>query len=378
MRILTLISRILVGVLFIISGMIKANDPVGFSIKLQEYFTVFGTEWLNSLALPLAVFICVFEVVLGVATLTGSKMRFVSWSLLLMIVFFTFLTFYSAYFNKVTDCGCFGDAVKLTPWQSFIKDLVLLVFILIIFIYRNRIQSSLSPIGDWTVLGLSTALVTWFSIHCINHLPVIDFRPYAIGKSIPDQMAIPPGAPQDKFETYLYYKNMKTGEVKEFTMENYPWEDTLTWKWDTTITKLVSKGYHPPIHDFKISSLDGSTDITEDILSNPDYNFLLVAYDLTKTHAESQEHLNKFADECAKRNINFIALTASPYKVVDDYRHEHNILYEFYNTDETALKTMIRSNPGLILLKKGVVIDMWHYNDFPEFGEFEKEYLKGR
>lgn len=378
MRILTLISRILVGVLFIISGMIKANDPVGFSIKLQEYFNVFGTPWMNDIALPLAVFICVFEVVLGVATLTGSKMKPVAWSLLLMIIFFTFLTFYSAWFNKVTDCGCFGDAVKLTPWESFYKDLILLFFILIIFIQRKKITSSLSPGGDWTVLTLSTVLVTWFSVHCIKHLPVIDFRPYAIGKNIPEQMTVPEGSAVDEFQTFLYYKNVKTGEVKEFTVDNYPWQDSLTWKWDTTITKLVKEGVHPPIHDFKITSLDGSTDVTEDILNNPEYNFLLITYDITSAEKDVQPDLNRFSDECAKRNINFIALTSSPYKVVDDFRHEYNIMYEFYNTDETALKTMIRSNPGLILLKKGTVIDMWHHNDIPDFGEFKQKYLNGR
>jgi uncharacterized membrane protein YphA (DoxX/SURF4 family) len=378
MRILTLISRILVGVLFIISGMIKANDPIGFSIKLQEYFNVFGTPVFNNIALGLAVFICVFEVVLGVATLTGSKMKPVAWSLLLMIVFFTFLTFYSAYFNKVTDCGCFGDAVKLTPWQSFTKDLILLVFIVIIFINRNRIHSSLSPIGDWTVLGVSTALVTWFSVYCINHLPVVDFRPFAIGKNIPEQMIIPEGAKQDKFETKLYYKNLKTGEVKGFTTENYPWQDTLNWAWDTTVTELVEKGYHPPIHDFHIASLDGSTDITEDVLNNPDYSLLVVSYDISKAEKSAQEKLNKLADECGKRNINVIGLTSSTYRTVDDFRHEHNIMYEFYNVDETTLKTMIRSNPGLILIKKGVVIDMWHANDIPEFGEFKQKYLNGR
>lgn len=378
MRLLTLISRIFVGVLFIISGMIKANDPIGFGIKLQEYFTVFGTEWLNAIAVPLAIFICVFEVVLGVMTLTGSKMKFVSWSLLLMIVFFTFLTFYSAYFNKVTDCGCFGDAVKLTPWQSFFKDVILLAFILIIFINRKRITSSLSPTGDWIVITLSTILVTWFSIHCVRHLPVIDFRPYAIGKNLPEQMVIPEGAPQDQFQTFLYYKNMKTGEVKEFTMDNYPWQDTLTWTWDTTITKLVKAGYHPPIHDFKIAGIEDGTDITNDILSNPDYNFLVVSYDITKAEEDVQDDLNKIAEECAKRNINIIGLTASTYKIVDDFRHEHNIMYEFYNTDETALKTMIRSNPGLMLLKKGTVIDMWHHNDIPTVEELSKKYLNGR
>lgn len=374
MKALTWISRITVGVLFIVSGLIKANDPIGFGIKLHDYWMVFGMEWLDVISVPLAVFICVAEVVLGAATLTGTKMRFVSWSLLLMIIFFTFLTFYSAYFNKVTDCGCFGDAIKLTPWQSFWKDIILLFFILILFIQRNKITSVLSPTGDKIVLIGSGLLVTIFSIYCIRHLPVIDFRAYKIGSNIPEKMKIPEGAPQDEFQTVLYYKNLKTGERKEFTVDNYPWQDTLNWKWDTTVTKLVKKGFEPPIHDFKIMSQDGSTDYTEDILNNPDYNFLLIAYDITKTDREVQPKINEFAEKCQKHGINFIGLSASGSQAVDQFRHEVQAMYDYYVTDETVLKTMIRSNPGLIMLKKGTVIDMWHHNDFPTFEEVQKKY----
>lgn len=379
MKFLTWFSRIFVGVLFIISGLIKANDPIGFSIKLDEYFTVFGMEFLKPMSVFLSMFICVFEVACGVATLTGSKIRQTSWALLLMIVFFTFLTFYSAYFNKVTDCGCFGDALKLTPWQSFNKDLILLVFILIIFIRRDKITSMLSPKGDWIAIGLAFGLSTWFTVYCYNHLPIKDFRPYAVGKNLIKQMEVPPGAQQDVFETKLVYKNLKSGDKKEFSQEEYMklkiWEDTLTWAWDTTLSKLIVEGYKPPIHDFKIMSIDGSTDVTMDVLNNPEYNFLLVAYNITKANTAAQPKINELANAVQKKGINFIGLTASPYSLVDPFRHENQNMFDYYTVDETALKTMIRSNPGLILLKGGTVIDMWHYNDIPSFEEVSKKYL---
>lgn len=372
-------SRIFVGILFIISGLIKANDAIGFSYKLDEYFTVFGTEWATPFSLFLSIFICVFEVVCGVAILIGAKSRLNAWALLLMIVFFTFLTFYSAWFNKVTDCGCFGDAIKLTPWQSFTKDVILLVFILIIFIGRKQITSLLSVKADWAVISIVTILVTWFSVYCYLHLPVKDFRPYAIGKNLLKQMEIPEGALQDKYETILKYKNLKTGEVTDFTQDAYMkakiWEDTLTWKWDTTLTKLVQKGYKPPIHDFKIMSQDGSTDYTNDILNNQNYNFLLVCYDITKANTLCQPKINELVANLQKKGIDFYGLSASSYNIVDAFRHEHQNMFDYYVTDETQLKTMIRSNPGLVLLKGGTVINMWHCNDIPTFEELNTNYF---
>ncbi|MBA3900398.1 MAG: DoxX family protein, partial [Bacteroidetes bacterium] len=173
MRYLVILSRILVGALFIVSGLIKANDPLGFSYKLEEYFGVFGMDWMVPFSLAVSILISVSEVILGVATLLGTKMRPVAWSLLGMIVFFTFLTFFSAYFNKVTDCGCFGDAIKLTPWESFTKDIILLFFILIIFINRNKIKSVFNDSfkADWASVGLTTVLSFSFSFYCLWHLP---------------------------------------------------------------------------------------------------------------------------------------------------------------------------------------------------------------
>ncbi|MBK9479618.1 MAG: DoxX family protein [Bacteroidetes bacterium] len=386
MRIITGICRLLVGVLFIISGLIKANDPLGFAYKLQEYFEVFGTEFLKPMALGLAIFICAFEVLCGVATLTGSKMKPVAWALMLMIVFFTFLTFYSAYFNKVTDCGCFGDALKnligrsLTPWESFTKDIILFILIIPIFINRSKIDSPFSDTVDTSIVAGSLFLVTAFSLHCYWHLPVMDFRPYAVGKNIPDQMKIPEGAKGDEYESVLVYKNKKTGESKEFTMAEYSksaylWEDTLTWAWEATNNKLIREGYHPPIHDFSIASADGE-DLTQKIISNPNYNFLLISYDINEANVNVQQKINEFVARCTKDSLAFVGLAGSSAKEIDNFRHQNNSLFDYYITDQTVLKTIIRSNPGLMLMKNGTVLGIWHYNDFPNYDEVAAKYFK--
>ncbi len=375
MKMIVTISRILVGILFIVSGLIKANDPIGFSYKLDEYWQVFGMEWMNPFSLVISVFISVSEVVLGVAVLFGLQMVLVSWALLIMIIFFTFLTFYSAYYNKVTDCGCFGDAIKLTPWESFTKDIVLLVFILIIFLYRNKVKSVFnSKAVDWALIMITTLGAGYLSYYCINHLPVKDFRPYAVGKNIKEQMTLPEGAKKDIYEITLVYKNTQTGEVKEFSQTNYPWQDS-TWVWQETKNKLVQKGDHPPIHDFNILDADGN-DITEDILTDPQPIFLVICYNLAKTNKKAFEKINQFTEACFKNGFSIIGLTASSAETIDHFKHEVQSMLDFYNVDETTLKTMIRSNPGIILLKQGTVVAMWHHNDTPDFNEVKENYLK--
>jgi len=368
MKYLVIFSRFIVGVLFIISGLIKANDPLGFSYKLEEYFAVFGWDFFKPMALSLSVAITVFEIICGVAVLIGSRMRLFAWLLLLMILFFTFLTFYSAYFNKVTDCGCFGDALHLTPWQSFSKDIILLIFILPIFLWKDRINPMFGSKADNGLILGTTALSFWFNLHCINHLPIKDFRPYKIGTNLIKEMAIPDGAPVDEYETKLVYKNKKTGDKKEFTTTEYSkasylWEDTLTWAWDTTLTKLIKEGFKPHIHDFNITNNEGEN-VTQNVLNKPGYTLLIINYNLNKSSKEHQPEINKLVSECEKTGISVIGLTASVSES-EAFRHEVQAMYPYYTTDETALKTVVRSNPGLVLLKQGTVVNMWHHNDVP-------------
>lgn len=364
------LSRYLVGILFIISGLIKANDPTGFAIKLDEYFVVFGMQWLGFAALSLSVLICSLEIVLGVALLFGIKPKPVAWLLLLMILFFTWLTGYSAVTGKVTDCGCFGDAIKLTPWQSFGKDIILLILILVIFRGRSMIRPSFSNRTSTVILAGSTVASLLFGIYCIMYLPVVDFLPYKVGNNIPELMKIPEGAPRDSFATKMIYE--KDGVQKEFTMQDYPWQDS-TWKWVKTENVLIREGYKPKVKDLRISDAEDN-DYSEDILTYPDYQLWVVSYDMEKAPAKAFERINAVAQQLeAEYKIRTIGLTATNAGKAEYYRHEMNTAYPFYFCDATTLKTMVRANPGVLLVKNGVVINKWHYNAFPSFEKLKAE-----
>lgn len=372
MKIITSICRILVGVLFIISGLIKANDALGFSYKLDEYFTVFGTPWFSNFSVLLAMLICILEVGLGVALLMGYRMVLVSWLLLLLIVFFTFLTGYSAYFDVVKDCGCFGDALKLTPWQSFGKDVALLILILVIFPQRKKIKELISVKFSAAVTIVGLFLTTWFTYHCYAHLPVKDFRPYAIGNNILDGMKLPAGAITDSVVMVFIYE--KDGVKKELTVDQLSTIDS-TYKFVDRIDKVIREGDKPKIHDFSIRDA-ADTDYTSDFLSRPDYVLMLVCYDLNKADRKVQPQINDLVAKCQAKDIEFFGITSTVVAETEKFRTENKNTFPFYYCDGTALKTIIRSNPGLVLLKNGTVIDMWHYNDFPTYDVLNAEYFK--
>jgi uncharacterized membrane protein YphA (DoxX/SURF4 family) len=369
MKIITAISRILVGLLFIFSGFIKANDTLGFSYKLVEYFEVFGTHFLIPIALPLSVFICIFEIVLGFTLLMGARVKLTLWLLLLMIVFFTFLTFYSAYFDVVKECGCFGDFIHLTPWQSFTKDLILLILIIILFIGKQYINPVFGSRAENAILVIVLLASTAFPIYTYNYLPVIDFRPYAIGKNIPEQTK---GIP-DEMKYFYKLKDKKTGELKE--VDKWPENWDQIYDYVDSRTEVTKKGVDPKIKDFSITGLDGA-DYTQDIIENPDYNFLLVCYDLEKTNKNAFGKINDFVVLCKGDSVKIVALTASTPDVIAKFKEETKSTIDFYTSDGTVLKTMIRSNPGLMMLKGGTVINMWHYHSFPSYSDIKEKYFK--
>ena len=360
MKIIVGLARLFTGVLFIISGLIKANDPIGFGIKLEEYFTVFGTEFFIPLATGLAIFICVFEIVLGVALLLGYRIKLVLWLLLLMIVFFSFLTFYSAYFNKVTDCGCFGDAVKLTPWQSFTKDIILLVLILIIFTRVNKIYPLFVKGVNSGVVWISLIASTLFGLYCYHFLPVKDFRPYKIGNNIPELMVVPEGAPVDEYDIIWTYK--VNGEDKEFRNEDAPW-DIEGAEYVSRDEVLIKEGYKPPIHDFTISDLEDN-EYTDDFL-NADYALFIITHKVDKARTESFEDINRLATWAEENGFRVAGLAASPPLDIKAYSEVRNTPYEVYISDATTLKTIIRSNPGIVMLKKGTVVGKWPSTALP-------------
>ena len=373
MKFITFISRLIVGFLFIISGLIKANDTVGFSYKLEEYFSadVLNLEFLIPLALVMAAGLCIVEVILGVMVLIGSRPKLANLSLIAMTVFFTFLTFYSAYFNKVTDCGCFGDALKLSPWESFGKDIILLILIGILFLGEKHIKPLFNEKKENMMMGIVTFFCFAFVIHTYRHLPVEDFRPYAVGNNINEGMKTCDelGLPCTEEALYYIVKDKSTGENSEMLSTDYQdkWEQ-FDFVEATDKSIVLQEGYEPPIHDFSIS-LDG-VDYTYSILDEENA-FLLVCYNITKTSSSKQEEINAFYEECQAREISFYALCASSDDNILAYQEENNIDYPFYFTDETTLKTMIRSNPGLMLLNKGTIQGKWHHNDFPQMEDVE-------
>ena len=357
----THVFRVLTSFLFIFSGFIKVNDPMGFGYKLEEYFGVFGIDFLNPIATGLAIFICVAEMALGIALLLGWQKRFTLWSLLLMMVFFTFLTFYSAWFNKVTDCGCFGDFLKLTPRQSFSKDVVLLVLIGWLF-WR---QHNLLPLGPSRVITPIFAVFSLLSlgigVYTYQNLPLFDFLPYAVGKSIPEGMKVPDGAPQDVYRDTWYYK--VNGTVQEFTTEQAPW-DIEGAEYVDRKSVLVSKGYQPPVHDFSISNLDGE-DYTEDFIL-ADRCLLVTARVLSDGPADAWPALRAMRSTADSLGIRFAILTASTPEEIQSFETTYGLGWPLFITDGTTLKTMLRSSPGLMYLKKGVIMNKWPASSLPD------------
>jgi uncharacterized membrane protein YphA (DoxX/SURF4 family) len=374
------IRRAIVGLLFIFSGLIKANDPLGFGYKLQEYFEVFHISFLNEYAAAFAILLCTLEIVLGALLLLGFWSSKVAWGLLIIIIFFTFLTFYSAFFEVVTSCGCFGDAIPLTPWQSFIKDIVLLSLILQIFLKRKEILPVISgEKAQQLIAGLVLTLSLGFGFFTYNYLPILDFLPYKIGNNIPQLMITPPGAEPDVYEITYKLKNKSTGEKKSVTDKEYL--KTEIWKdknWEIIgepVTKLIKKGFDLKIKDLKITDSQG-TDYNHEILENPYYNLIIVAYNLAKTDETGIGNLNALAINAADNfNIRTVLLTSNSAQDAESFSKKNKLVMEVFYADGIPLKSMVRANPGVLLLKNGTVINKWHFHNVPSYDELVATYF---
>lgn len=367
MKIITHITRFLVGAVFIFSGLIKANDPLGFSYKLEEYFEVFHMDFMVPAALFTAIFICVFEVALGCMLLLGARVKLTLWLSMLMIIFFTFLTFYSAYFDVVKECGCFGDFLHMTPWTSFTKDLILLVLLIILFIGRQYINPLFNNSRiENVLLYLVIICSVVFPLYTYNYLPVKDFRAYRIGTDL--YKAIHP-----EVKYFYRLKHKQTGEVKEFDKwpdnwdKDYDYVDNRTEKLDPNVEDIIG---------FTMNN-EYSENYGDEFLMKPGYKFILVAYDLERTNLDAIGKANDLAAMSATDSIEFVGLTSSDSVKTATFITSHSIKYKYYiNPDDVPLKTMIRSNPGLMLLKDATVVDMWHYNSFPSYNEVKEKYFK--
>ena len=313
-NILVQIARIIVGALFIFSGFVKLVDPIGSQYKFEEYFSegVLNLEFLIPYALPFAIFLIIAEIVLGVALLVGWKAKFTVNSLKIMILFFLFLTWYSAYYNKVTDCGCFGDAIKLTPWETFTKDVILTILIFFIGAKIRFIKPVLPKANPGLIVIVSLIISSFITYYVLNHLPIIDFRAYAIGKNIPEGME---------------YKN---------------------------------DGKIPPIHDFMLE--DSQNDLAPQIVKM-DKVMLVIMSSLDKSDFEAFPEIKIKADEALQKGYKVYGVSASFSDIIQLTKKEYQLPFEILFCDETTLKTMIRSNPGIIILNKGTIVEKKNWRD---------------
>ena len=363
MRILVGITRIFVGIFFIISGMVKLVDPMGFSFKLQDYFAaeVLNLEFLIPFSLGLSVVILIFEVLLGVMLILGYSKKFTLYSLLVMMVFFTFLTLYSSVTGAVTDCGCFGSALAIDPFVSFLKDVVLLVLILILFFGRKHIQPFFSSIVRSSLVFLSLIGCLGLAYHVLMHLPIIDFRPYHVGANIQDGMTVPEDAPPPIIEYQWEYEvNGKKTVITNTTGQDPKPEGGTRIGVETSFKR---EPYEPPIHDFSIERND--EDFTETFLQEEDL-IVVIAYNLDNTELAGYPSVRAKTNEALKKGYKVIGLSASSTAETEALAKAQGLNFKFYFCDMTALKTIVRSTPGILRLQKGTIMQKMHWNDIED------------
>ncbi|KEO74852.1 BT_3928 family protein [Anditalea andensis] len=352
-KIVLLIIRFIVGGLFIFSGLIKINDPIGTSIKLEEYFDVFSYDIapffssLKTISLPLAVFLVVVEVVLGIMLILNYKPKFTTYALAIIILFFTFLTFYSAYFNKVTDCGCFGDAIKLTPWESFYKDVFLVILIAILLIFQNSLKAN-RKFWATGITVASVVIATSLSIYAIQNLPFIDFRAYKVGVNINTAMI-----PSTNLE-YSYV--MKKGGV-EFVFDQYPTDD----EYEFVEMNLKNPEALPKISDFSVWNEQG--DFTDEILSKK--RVLILISNISKMNHSNFDQMADLINNLKGTEVLVSMVSASSEDEIRALIDSLKWDVDYYMADATVVKTIIRSNPGLMVLKEGTILGKYHHNNTP-------------
>ena len=366
MKQVTRICWLLLGVVFIFSGLVKLNDPIGTALKLEEYFEVFSKDFGSffSVFIPhariLSIFLSSLEVVLGVAVLLRWMLRPTLWVLLGLLVFFGFLTFYSAAFNKVTDCGCFGDFIKLTPWTSFAKDMVLLGLWAVVFSNQRYLRRVFAK-GTLGVMyiTIASAVAIGIGVRALGHLPYFDFLPYKVGNNIPQLMK-----PQE--QARYQYVMERNGESKTFA--EYPTDSTWKYKSMEVLNPEKSK---PLITDFSIFDADGKDHTAEVLQGN---KLLLIVQGAAEADRDRFKNIGELMTATAKsrKQIQPLIVTSSSPQEFDAFRHDVNLAGTYYFADATVLKSMIRSNPGFILLQNGVVKGKFHYHDIPDASKLEE------
>jgi len=373
------LSRWIFGLVFIFSGFVKGIDPWGFEYKLLDYLQSLGLGGLSFLAVLGSWLLPFAEFFIGASILLCVRIRLTSLLGLIFMAVFTPLTLYVALANPVTDCGCFGDALVITNWQTFFKNVLLSAMIILVYINRTKIEPVILGKLRYYRITIITCVYLGFVAWSYRHDPVFDFRPYKVGANIPEGMKIPKGKHADVYSNIFFYRNRQTNEVKKFTDTDYPWKDTLNWKFESMgESELVQKGYTPPIHDFQIRTAQGD-DVTSFFFADDKPTFFLIAPNLAKSSLKKQELINQLAGWARVSDYKFVCLTSTTGQRLVDFRNQANPAYEFLFGDEVTLKTIVRGNPGLLYLRSGTILGKWHYNDIPtaeEMGRLVSKVIK--
>lgn len=366
------IARLLLGLVFIFSGAVKAIDPLGTTYKIEDYLKAFGGWFtdLMPLAEPAAICLIAVELLLGICLLLNVRTQLTSWLTLIFYLVMTPLTLYIALTNPISDCGCFGDALVLTNWQTFYKNVVLLVLVITLLACRKAIYPTFVWQAELGIASIALILAGGFMYYNLSHLPVVDFRPYKIGNNIPELMEFPDDAEPDQYEIKFVYE--KDGVEQEFDLSNYPKNDS-SWTFVRQNSRLIKKGYEPPIHDFEILTMDYE-DITYDILESEAPVTLVVMYDLNKTDRKVLEQVTQRYHDCLDREESFYILTGAGEEDIENFCYEvekdneSNMLTPFNHPDAVfctcdpvTLKTIVRANPGAIVVKNGTIIDKFRF-----------------
>lgn len=358
------LCRAILALVFIFSGYVKAIDPLGTQYKIEDYLQALGIGHLvpNWITLTASISLSSFEFCLGIFLLFAIQRRLVSKFTVAFMAVMTLISIWLAGWNPIKDCGCFGDVIHLTNLQTLVKNIVLLVCSCIVAVWPLRMKRFISKTNQWIVINFTILFIVISAGWSLYMLPQFDFRPYHVGANIKKEMEIPAGAKQPKFNTTFILE--KNGVRKEFTLDNYP---DSTWTFIDSKTIQVEEGFVPPIHDFSITTIDGGEDITQQVLDNKGYTFLLISPYIEQADDSSFGEIDHIYEYCQDHNIKFYCLTASLDKGINHWKRLTGAEYPFCTTDATTLKTIIRSNPGLVLIKDGTVIQKWSHNNLPNF-----------
>ena len=354
------ISRFLLGAVFLFSGFVKAVDPMGTVFKIEDYLVAFGGFWtsLTWLGFPGAILLILSEWVIGVGLFLQIRMKLAAWLAFAFMLVMTPLTLYIAIHNPVTDCGCFGDAITLTNWQTFSKNVVFMIISIIVLVFNKHFKKVFLPHIEWLITGFFTLIAVVFMIYNLINLPIMDFRPYKVGVNIPEAMRIPEGAAVDEFEYLFTYE--KDGVQQQFSLDALP---DSTWSFVSQDTRLISKGYEPPLRDFHVLSGEFG-DMTTELVEYPGMTYFFISRDLTKASGRGIEKIKKFLDESRQDNVRYIVLTAPNSAIIQEFEEENQLNVQYYTADPVTIKTIIRANPGILLLDNGTIKGKWNWRNF--------------